>query len=518
MTNKITSLVICLLATCFLNTALAVKLEDKDIAGALQTEDAFAAVAELAKPAVVVITNKQKAPAFYRNPQMQLPPDLFRFFFGVPQHWDDDDDAPYGWREYPNNQLRRKRGEHPRQRKPQGRPVGKGSGVLFRADGYLLTNCHVIKDSDYLEVKTLDGTVYDNEKDPDAVKIIGMDPETDLAVLQIGNGQKTDFHCLEFADSDKLRAGQWAIAIGAPFNFDYSLSIGCISQRGRHDTGMSIFEDYIQTDADINPGNSGGPLLNIRGQIIGINQFIYSNGTPGSIGLGFAISSNLASQVANSLVEHGSVKRAFLGISMQELSEKLKAFLNAEYGVVVGEVLEGKAAQKAGVKNGDVILKIGDQKVESTRELLLAVSKYQPGDKITATLLREGKEITVTVKADERPTPEIAQENVIERWPAPTSDDLLNRLGLQFTDNNDQLIITDIDPDGLAAAAGNEEDALQPGDIILAVNHQEVHNLQDLRNILSKSDANGALLFYVQRKIRNGKYKFFLAIPLAEDK
>ena len=498
MKNKITSLVICLLATCFLNTALAVKLEDKDIAGALQTENAFAAVAELAKPAVVVITNKQKAPAFYKNPQMRLPPDVLRYFFG-PQFWDDD--VPNGSRQY-----------------PKVRPIGKGSGVLFRADGYLLTNCHVIKDSDYLEVKTLDGTVYDNEKDPDAVKIIGMDPETDLAVLQIGNGQKTDFPCLEFADSDKLRAGQWAIAIGAPFNFDYSVSIGCISQRGRHDTGMSIFEDYIQTDADINPGNSGGPLLNIRGQIIGINQFIYSNGNPGSIGLGFAISSNLASQVANSLVSHGEVRRAFLGIEMQELNDALKNALKAEYGVLVRKILTGKAAEKAGMKIGDVILKIGDQKIKSTRELLLAVSKYQPGDKITATLLREGKEITVTVKADERPTPALAQEYKISTQQVPDSDDLLNRLGLQFADNNDQLIITDIDPDGLAAAAGNEEDALQSGDIILAVNHQEVHNLLDLRNILSKSDANSTLLFYVQRKNRNDEYKFFLAIPLGEDK
>ncbi len=458
---------------------------------AQQVENAFSEVVNLAKPAVVVITNKQVAP-----PVQEMPEEFYRFF-GFPR---------------PQENFR----GQGRRRKPA--PAGKGSGVLLSAEGYLVTNYHVIQDHAFLEVRTSDGKVYDNEKDKDAVKVIGMDKETDLAVLQIGGGKINDFPFLEFADSEDLRVGQWAIAIGAPFNFDYSVTIGCISQKGRYDTGMSNYENYIQTDASINPGNSGGPLLNINGQIIGINQFIYTGGmSRGSIGLGFAIASNLVKQVSDALIKNGEVIRPFIGVAMQELTPGIGSQFGADFGVIVSEVIPGEAAEKAGIKNGDVIQKVGGKKVHSPHELLLAVTSYQPGDKIEVVIKRDGIERTFTLIAGQREGAAIARadESTYGR-----KGGIFNQLGLRLKVVDGQVVVQEIRPDGaVAQAADADAGEIRPGDIIHEVNRIPVKSVTEFVEALDKT-RNNMVIFYIERlSSRQGSsFRFFMPVQVENKK
>jgi serine protease Do len=461
---------------------------------AQQVENAFSEVVNLAKPAVVVITNKQVAPS-----QQELPEEFYRFFgFPRPQ----ENSPGYG----------RGRGR----RRPA--PAGKGSGVLISSDGYLVTNYHVIQDNAFLEVRTSEGKVFDNEKDANAVKVIGVDKETDLAILQIGGGKKNVFPFLEFADSEHLRVGQWAIAIGAPFNFDYSVTIGCISQKGRYDTGMSNYENYIQTDASINPGNSGGPLLNINGQIIGINQFIYTGGiSRGSIGLGFAIASNLVKQVSDALIKDGEVVRPFIGVAMQELSAEMGSQFGAEYGVIVSEVITGEAAEKAGIKNGDVIQKIGGKKVLSPHELLLAVTNYQPGDKIEVLVRRDGKEHTFTLIAGQREGASIARS---EEGSYGRQGGIFNQLGLRLKVVDEQVLVQEIRSDGaVAQAADSDGGEIRPGDIIHEVNRVPVKSVTEFVEALEKT-RNNMVIFYIERfsQRQGGSFRFFLPVSVDNKK
>ncbi|NMA42714.1 MAG: PDZ domain-containing protein [Oligosphaeraceae bacterium] len=474
----------------------AQKIDSESLKAAQQVEEAFSAVVNLAKPAVVVITNKQTPT---RMQPQELPEEFYRFF-GFPRPRENYRGGARGGR---------------RQRPV---PAGKGSGVLISADGYLVTNHHVIDGNSFLEVRTSEGKVYDNEKDPDAVKIIGIDKETDLAVLQIGGGKEKDFPCLEFADSDNLRVGQWAIAIGAPFNFDYSVTIGCISQKGRYDTGMSNYENYIQTDASINPGNSGGPLLNIHAQIIGINQFIYTGGVSrGSIGLGFAIASNLVKQVTEALIEDGEVVRPFIGVAMQELSAELGSQFGADYGVIVSEVLAGEAAEKAGLKNGDVIQMVGDRKVHSPHELLLAVTSYKPGDKIKLQVLRDGKSKSFTLVAGQRSNGALAKNDAGSSYGRQGS--VFNQLGLRLKVEDSQLIVQEIREDGAVAKAAGGDGEVRPGDIIHEVNRVPVKSVTEFAEALEKTQ-NNVVVLYLERfnPVQGSSNRFFMAVPIENKK
>ncbi|MFA6816710.1 MAG: trypsin-like peptidase domain-containing protein [Lentisphaeria bacterium] len=490
--TKLSIIILCfmIVGVCFA-TPPNVKIDKEALKAVTQIEDAFANVVNSAKPAVVVITNKQIAP----QQQQQVPEEFFQFF-GIPRQ--------YQQRDTPQKPV----------------PVGKGSGVLISDKGYLVTNFHVIKDNKYLEIKMADGTTYDNERNKDEVQIIGIDEETDLAILKISNKSKKEFPYLEFADSDKLRVGQWAIAIGAPFNFDSSVTIGCVSQKGRYDTGMSTFENYIQTDASINPGNSGGPLLDIYGQIIGINQFIYTGGmSKGSIGLGFAIGSNIVHQVSDAIIKDGAVIRPFIGIAMQEITDELKQQFQVDYGVLVSQVLEGEAAEKAGVKNGDIIQEIGDQKISSNHDLLLAVTKYLPGDKIKLGLIRDGKKISIQVIAGRR-----EKENTFASAHQYGSkgkyDSKLNKLGLRLKVQDDAVTVVQIDPNGAVAQANNDDNPqsnIQPNDILLEVNRQAVHSVTEVMEALKKT-RNNTVMFYIERQTQQGSYRFFIPISLKESK
>ena len=452
----------------------------------VQLQDAFSTVAEQAFPAVVVITNKrvENQPLY-----PQLPPE-FRFFFGLP---DDDQDQP--------QPFQRER-ERPRARKvPQ--PVGKGSGIVVRADGYILTNFHVIDGSDALEVKLMDGRVFDNARDKDAVKVVGTDEDTDLAIIRIGNGTVKDLATLQLADSDKVKAGQWAIAIGAPFDLEHSVTVGVVSQKGRHDVGMANFRDYIQTDASINPGNSGGPLLDIYGKVIGINNFIMTGGgmSRGSVGVGFAIASNLARQVMDALIEHGTVVRPFLGIGMQELTEDLKKQFNVSQGVLVSEVVKGSPAEKAGIQPGDVVVKVGDKEVRTPSEMLFLVQSYKPGEKVKVTVDRRGKKVEADLVA-------VVREEKGGKAPKIGGrEDLLNQLGLAIEEVEGNVVVS-----GVVAGSAADSANLRRGDKIIEVNRQPVKNVGDVITALGDTK-DGTAVFYVDRR----GARFFVPVPLGKE-
>jgi serine protease Do len=444
---------------------------------AAQLEDAFTAVVDHAKPGVVVITNKR----FQPEPRaQQIPPELRRFF-GLP--YEEPETRPG------------------RQSKPF--PVGRGSGVIIRDTGYVVTNYHVIEDADALEVKLEDGKTFDNERDENAVKVVGVDRETDLAVLQIGNGELSGLPTLPFADSNKIRVGQWAIAIGAPFNLDYSVTVGHVSQKGRYDVGMTTFENYIQTDASINPGNSGGPLLNIRGELVGINEFIMTGGgmSRGSIGLGFAIASNLVRQVVEDLIEHGKVIRPFLGITMQELTDELKNQFDVDEGVLVNQVLKGDPADKAGVEPGDVILKVGDSPVRTPHDVLFAVLAFEPGDMIKLTIDRRGKKMEIDVKARQRGADEGGNIEIADR------QDILDQMGLALEETPDGVFVSAVVGGGPADYA-----EVRRGDQILEVNRVEVKTIEDVVKAFEKTK-NNVVVLYIDRR----GSKFFVGIPIGKD-
>ena len=449
------------------------KLEAKDSDGAVsaaavaaQLEEAFINAAERAFPAVVVITNKQtEQGSMY--PQM---PQQWRYFFGV----------PFDQNEEMQDQRSRK----------VPRAVGRGSGVTIREDGYVLTNYHVVKDSEALEVRLKDGRVFDSGRDKDEVKVVGVDKETDLAVLRIGNGDVKGLPTLSFADSDKTRIGQWAIAVGAPFEFDYSVTVGHVSQKGRHDMGITTFENFIQTDASINPGNSGGPLLNIRGEVIGINNFIVTGGgmSRGNIGIGFAIASSLAKQVADDLIDHGDVIRPFLGIEMQPLTEELSKQFGVESGVLVSAVMKGDPADEAGIEPGDVILKVGDKPVRTPHDLLFAVLAFKPGDKVNVLADRRGKKKEFVVIARRRDDDEKLSGGVIE-----SRDDLLNELGFVLEEVEGGVVVTGVVGGSQASLAGIRRD-----DLILEVNRSKAKSVRDVIAALGATEGDTAVL-YIKR-------------------
>lgn len=448
-----------------------------------QLEDAFTQVAQNTFPAVVVITNKriERRPMY---PPNLLPPE-FRFFFGQPDG--DEDGAPR---------------QAPQVGKQVPVPVGKGSGIIYRGDGYILTNAHVIEGADALEVRLHDGRIFDNSKDKNEVVVVGEDKETDIALLRIGNGKLKGLQTLVFADSSKVKVGQFAIAIGAPFNFDYSVSVGHVSQKGRFDVHMNTYENYIQTDASINPGNSGGPLLNLRGEVMGINEFIITGGmSRGSVGLGFAIASNLAKQAADSMLSNkGVVVRPWLGLAMQPLTEDLQQQFKVSAGVLVNDVLKGDPADAAGVKAGDVILKVGATDVRTPHDVQFAVMAFKPGDKIPLLLDRGGRKQTVYVTARQKSGKDTVPAA------APQAHGSLDKLGLTLEDGKEGATIAQVAPGSPAAAA-----QMRRNDVILEVNRRPVAKVGDVMEAL-KDTANGVAVFYVNRR----GFRFYVPIQIGD--
>ncbi len=379
---------------------------------------------------------------------------------------------------------------------------GLGSGVVVSADGTILTNHHVVEGAEKIQVEMNDGKNYD-------AKIVGSDPPSDLAVIKI-EAQNLPF--LNLGNSDNVNVGDIILAIGNPLGVGQTVTAGIVSAKGRR-TGLSdgtSFQDFLQIDAPINPGNSGGALVNLTGELIGINSQILSRGSSGgNIGIGFSIPSNMAKTVMEQLLKDGTVHRGQLGVGIQQLSKDLIDGLGlpAETeGVLVGGVNPGSAADKAGFKRGDVITKINGDKVEDPNVLRNKVAGTMPGTEIKVTVLRDKQEQELTAKLDElkvegeKPTDSEngsgdnnpAKEGKLGINLEPLTPELANRL--QIPTDTKGLIITDIDPNGSAAAAG-----LTKGDVIVEIDRKPVQTLEDARNIID-SAGNKTLVMLISRR------------------
>jgi len=270
-----------------------------------------------------------------------------------------------------------------------------GSGVIVDKEGYILTNYHVIEEADKVKVRLNDGREF-------TATVKGQDSRTDLAVLHI---KAKDLPVATLGDSEKLEVGEWAIAIGSPFGLEHTVTVGVISAKGRSGFGTGTYEDFVQTDASINPGNSGGPLINIDGEVIGINAMIIQPGT----GIGFAIPINMAKQILYDLIKTGKVVRPWLGISIQDLTPEIAEHFKVreKEGVLVGQVYQGTDAKKAGLASGDIIISVDDKPIKNVGELVKEIQKRKVGQKVKLNILREGKPLTVEVTT--APMPEKAE-------------------------------------------------------------------------------------------------------------
>ena len=350
---------ICCVALLMLPLAGA---QDEASLKALQNlSKAFTNVAKKAKPAVVFITAERTVEV----PSRAMPPqfrDPFEDFF--------DRFSPH---------------QGPRQSEPRKRQqVGQGSGFIISPDGYVLTNNHVVGQADKIKVKLHDGRELEAKK-------VGTDPKSDVAVIKL---EGKDFPVLPLGDSDELEVGEWVIAIGNPFGLAETVTVGVVSAKGRSRVGIADYEDFIQTDAAINPGNSGGPLINLRGEAVGINTAIFSR-SGGYMGIGFAIPIDMAEVIKDQLVKTGKVTRGFLGIMMQDLTKELSESLGSTTteGILVAEVVEGSPAEKAGFKQGDIITKLDGQPATEMSKFRNEVGLMAPGTKAEITVVRDGKEL-----------------------------------------------------------------------------------------------------------------------------
>ncbi|MDP5136660.1 Do family serine endopeptidase [Rheinheimera baltica] len=360
---------------------------------------------------------------------------------------------------------------------------GLGSGVIIDAEkGYIVTNNHVIQDADEIEVRLKDGRTFSAKK-------LGADPETDIALLQIEAKKLVQ---ITLADSDKTRVGDFAVAIGNPFGLEQTVTSGIISALGRGGLGIEGFEDFIQTDAAINSGNSGGALVNLRGELIGINTAILGpNG--GNIGIGFAIPANMMKNLVDQIIEHGEIRRGSLGIRGQDVTSDLTEAMNLKVsrGAFVNEVMPDSAAAEGGLESGDVIISMNGNKINSFLELRAKVGTLGAGREAKFGILREGKERTITVKLKEVSTSQVAASQM---HPMLDGAELSNAEG------------GGVKIDSIANNTAAEQIGLQANDVIVGVNRQRIANLAELRKMLDNRSGVAAL------NIRRGNTNLYVLI------
>jgi serine protease Do len=369
------------------------------------------------------------------------------------------------WRRFFGDQFG---GRMPNRQSNTPRQQGLGSGVIVTKDGYILTNNHVVDGADEVKVALQDGREF-------TAKVIGRDPKSDVAVIKI---DAKDLPVVPMADSDKVQVGDIVLAIGNPFGVGQTVTTGIVSATGRGNLGIEEYEDFIQTDAAINPGNSGGALVDVEGRLIGINTAIFSR-SGGNQGIGFAVPSGLARNVMDSLIQDGHVTRGYLGVMIQDVTPALaKEFkLKDTAGALVGDVVSKGPADKAGLKDGDVVQEYNGKKVSDSRRLRLAVGETKPDTTVPVKILRDGSSKTLEVTVQPMPgSEELAKTST----PAGTDNGTLDGVGvsdldqqtrqaLKVPENVKGVVITEVQPDSPAAEAG-----LKPGDVILEINRHPV--------------------------------------------
>ena len=352
---------------------------------------------------------------------------------------------------------------------------GLGSGVIIdAAKGYILTNNHVISQADKISVQLNDGREFD-------AKLIGGDDQSDIALLQVQN--PSNLTQIAIADSDKLRVGDFAVAVGNPFGLGQTATSGIVSALGRSGLNLEGLENFIQTDASINRGNSGGALLNLNGELIGINTAILAPGG-GSIGIGFAIPSNMAKTLAQQLIQFGEIKRGLLGIKGMEMSADIaKAFnINVQRGAFVSEVLPNSGSAKAGIKSGDVIVSLNDKPLSSFAELRSRIATTEPGAKVKLGLIRDGKPLDVEVTLDKSTSSSASAELIAPALQGATLSDG------QLKDGTKGIRIDTVEKSSPAAQAG-----LHQEDVIIGVNRNRVQSIAELRKVMESKPAVIAL-------------------------
>jgi serine protease Do len=324
-------------------------------------------------------------------------------------------------------------------------------------------------------------------------KIVGIDEATDIAILKI---DATDLPFLKFGDSNELRVGDWVIAIGNPFGLGHTVTVGVVSAKGRS-LGITRYEDFIQTDAAINPGNSGGPLINIKGEVVGINTAILNpSGMSVNAGIGFAIPSSLAKDIVPTLIAKGKVERAWLGVYIQEVTPEIAKQLGLKEakGALVSDVIPGSPADKVGIKRGDVIIEFDGKKVETWRQLPIMVSLSPVNKKAKLKIIRDGKELEFEVVLAKMPEEQqLARQQPQEQQPQQQGLEL-KQFGITIQDSPDGPKVVSVEPGSPAQMAG-----IMPGDIIVEVNRKQVKNSSEIANILK--DQKSAL-FLINREGR----------------
>jgi len=458
-----------------INLQRAAAGDDENISLLDKTGKAFASVVKKAAPAVVhvgveksVKSSGQQYPDFFNDP-------FFERFFG-PQ-----------FRHPPQ-------GQQPREYKEQA----AGSGIIITSDGLILTNNHVVGEADNITVLLAD-------KRELKAKVIGTDPQSDVALIKI---DATGLPVIPLGDSDKLEVGEWVIAIGSPFELNQTVTVGVVSAKGRSRIGINDYENFIQTDAAINPGNSGGPLLNIHGEVIGINTAIFSR-SGGYMGIGFAIPINMAKAIQGQLLEKGKVTRGWLGVVIQDVNEDLaKSFgLENAKGALVSEVSDNSPAKDAGIQQGDVIIEVEGKTITDVSNLRNMVAMIQPGTKIPVVVIRDGKKKELQVTIGEQPADfakmGMGQDKTLQEM-GLTLQDLTEELANQFGYDIDQgVLVADVAQDSPAEKAG-----MKAGQLIEEVNRQRVHNLKELQEVLKQAENPKKILL----RVRAGDFSQYIVL------
>ncbi len=466
------------------NTDLAYSEKNSSRSLARELSKAFTDVAENATPGVVFI-KVENAPAEFngyghnpdnsRDPYDLFSEEFFNRFFG----------SPYG-----------------KKRAPAPAQLSQGSGFIISGDGYVMTNYHVVRDAKHITVSLQNGM----ERELKAT-LVGGDPHTDVAIIKIDDVEGKDFPYLNFGNSDRVKVGEWAIAIGNPFQLEASVTVGVISAKGRQNLQITDLEDFIQTDAAINPGNSGGPLLNLDGEVIGINTAIVSR-SGGYMGIGFAIPSAIAQTITKQIIESGEVTRGFLGVSLQPIDKDLADAFNLTNtdGALVADVVKGSPAEKAGLVQGDIVVKLNNTSVKTPAKLRNEILLLKPNTEIVLTVIRSGKKVKVPITLgsyDKENGSTAAVSNHLGISVENLSPEIIRTYHLSPEDTG--VVITGVKPGSLGS-----KNSLRPGFLIMAINHKKIHNVAEFNDALKNIEESKRALLLV----RHGDIMRFHSIRL----